>query len=286
MEEYVALSGARFVDLTGAKFGRLLVVKLMGRKNKKTYWQCICGCGKDKIIAGGDMTSGRTFSCGCLNKEQARSRYKDLTGLRFGGLVVIEKVSSVPDGSKVKWLCKCDCGKLSEPNGADLVSGKTRSCGCKQGLHVSNEAIITHGMSLSTEFRIWTGMKTRCYNPKVSEYKDYGGREIAVCEEWLGVKGFETFYNDMGKRPTNKHSIERIDNDGNYCPENCRWATMKEQGNNRRSTIRVEVEGKTMSLLAACKLLYISYHSAYRRIKKGNTPKEVITILVHRNTRV
>ena len=154
------------------------------------------------------------------------SRIVDLTGQRFGRLVVIEKTDQ-RSGRHIIWKCKCDCGKETFINSGNLRRGNTTSCGCLQ-----KERVTTHGKRYSEEYRSWNMMKDRCYNPNNKSYKDYGGRGITVCDRWKD--SFENFLEDMGPKPSSKHSIDRINNDKKYEPNNCKWATQTEQNRNKR----------------------------------------------------
>lgn len=159
---------------------------------------------------------------------------QDLTGKRFTRLLVLEAAGKNKNGKSV-WKCLCDCGNIKITSVSSLNNGDTRSCGCwnREKLAAAN---VKHGAArtgaLTPEFRSWMGMRARCYNPKSIGYKNYGGRGIAVCEAWRN--DFRTFLADVGPKPSPRHSLDRIDNDGNYEPGNCKWSTPKEQVHNRR----------------------------------------------------
>lgn len=155
----------------------------------------------------------------------------DLTGQRFGRLTVIERVGTSKNGNAL-WDCKCDCGNTAVVRGASLKNGITRSCGCLIAESTKNRN-TTHCLSKTRLYRIWANMKDRCLNSNTREYPYYGGRGITVCDEWKN--DFQAFYNWAMANSYQDHlSIDRIDNDKGYTPDNCRWATHSEQMYNRR----------------------------------------------------
>lgn len=209
------------VDHTGKRLGRLVVVRLHRRDGRRSYWRCRCDCGTVKTVMADNF--GRTRSCGCLRRENGLPLRLRLTGRRFGMLVALAYVSTGSD-RQARWRCRCDCGKTTVVRANVLTMGETVSCGCAR-----RRAL---GRSRTAEYSVWATMKARCLNPKSQNYKHYGGRAIKVCARWL--RSFANFFADMGERPSRTHQIDRRDNDGNYTPSNCRWATPSQQVLNRR----------------------------------------------------
>jgi hypothetical protein len=190
----------------------------------------------------------------------------EIIGVKYGRLTIIKEVEPhiQPNGKKRrKFLCLCDCGNEKYFLIENLKDGGTKSCGCYAKEHPSRK---THGLIRTIEYRSWCDMKNRCYNINLSNYKDYGGRGIKVCDRWL--ESFENFLADMGHKPTHQHSIDRIDVNGNYEPSNCRWATMKEQCNNRRNNILIIHNNIKKPFSEWASDNNISYNLLYQRINR------------------
>ena len=191
----------------------------------------------------------------------------DMTGRKCGLLTVLRRDGQYPGTTLAAWLCLCDCGKQKTMLGASLRNGTAQSCGCMKRKKKK------HGKSDTSIYNRWLAMIARCSNPKNSAYESYGRRGVLVCESWLT---FKNFYADMGDPPSRKHSIDRIDNNGNYEPGNCRWATMKEQANNTRRNVFIYTSKGRLSLREAAAIAGITYEALQIRKAEGLTGDQLI----------
>jgi hypothetical protein len=187
----------------------------------------------------------------------------DVSGQKFSRLTAVRCDGSV-NGRRI-WLCSCDCGAMVRVALTSLRSGNTKSCGCYSA-EVRRTCARQHGDSDSPEHCTWMGMRQRCYKPTSPDFADYGGRGIRVCDEWNA--DYSAFLRDMGRRPSSKHSIDRIDVNGNYEPGNCRWATNTEQARNRRNNHVLEHDGVRMTLTEWAEKIGIHQVTLRQRIER------------------
>lgn len=203
-------------------------------------------------------------------------RFIDLSGQRFGRLTVIGYVGSRT--GYALWLCNCECGSQTVAVGKDLRAGKTVSCGCQRSDRMRELGLtnLRHGMTDTPEWRAWKGMLERCYLESYEQFHNYGGRGIAVCDRWR--ESFENFFADMGTRPGPKYSLDRIDNNGNYEPGNCRWATPAQQLHNQRRTVMLTHDGITLPLVEWAEKVGIAPETIRRRVlTRGWTVERALT---------
>lgn len=199
---------------------------------------------------------------------------KDMKDQRFGRLIVVSYHGK--KGTHHQWKCVCDCGNEKVANAGNLRHGGTQSCGC---LH--RERVVaknsTHGFTRGAKkhpiYLVWRSMRSRCENPNVKAYPNYGGRGISVCDRWRigedGKSGFECFLEDMGPKPSPKHSVERVRNNLPYSPSNCMWATKSAQARNRPNVYQVDVNGRTMTLKEAAEHYQIPRTTVLSRLRYG-----------------
>lgn len=197
----------------------------------------------------------------------------EMAGQRFSRLVVLREAGKDKHGN-FKWDCLCDCGTGITVVGYSLRQGMTRSCGC---LAIENIEDLnkSHGLSGHPLFRTWLAMKRRCYNPRSHGYPDYGGRGITVCDEWRN--DFAVFFKDMGEKPSPEYTLERKRVNENYCKDNCKWATLEEQANNKRNSRFIEAGGKTQTLQQWSRETGCHPTTILARIAIGMTEAEAVT---------
>lgn len=196
-------------------------------------------------------------------------------GDRFGRLTIQDRAPSDRFG-KLRWYCLCDCGNTTISAGSKLQRGVTQSCGCAR-IEATRRALTKHGQAgngyqaqrkaPSAEYRVWSSMKQRCYNPRSRSYERYGAQGITVCATWK--KSFTSFLNDMGPRPSPKHVLDRINNNKGYCHSNCRWVTTQESNENRGSVRWVTYQGERLTVSEWARRLNIPASRIRMRLQAG-----------------
>lgn len=208
------------------------------------------------------------------------SSKRDLNGKRFGRLTVVAEAQERASDGKVRWECVCDCSEAVTVIGRNLTSGNTTSCGCYRSQYVATKN-RRHGKAargaIVPEYGVWCGIIKRCTDQDAEGYVNYGGRGIQMCPAWRD--SFETFFADMGPRPSAAHSIERINNERGYEPGNCKWGTRDEQNNNKRSNVRFTIKGETLT----AKQMWqkhaqsrITYSGFVSRLQRGWSAEEAL----------
>lgn len=253
-------------NLVGEKFGKLTVLEYYG-KNEKGYhlWKCKCDCGNYAIVNNKSIKNGHTKSCGCIH------RAKDLTGKKFGNLTVVKKVERKNRSNQ--WLCKCDCGKEVVCYQYNLERGTSTSCGCLRSYY-AKKTRSCHGESTGKLYKKWSSIKTRCYNKNTPCYKNYGGRGIKMCDEWLDFWNFREWAYKNGY--SEGLTLERIDVNGNYEPSNCKWIPMEEQAINKRNNSFIEYGGKRQTISQWSKELGVGKEVLSYRYRAGWAPEECL----------
>lgn len=195
---------------------------------------------------------------------------KDISGQKFGRWTVCKHVGNG------RWECKCECDESAVVRGSHLKDGTSRSCGCLK-LELTAErmrkSMTTHGMYGAPEYKIWAQMRARCTNPEHPSWRYYGGRGVRVCAAW---EKFENFIHDMGRRPSDRHSIDRTDNGLLYSKETCRWATRSEQANNTRRNVRIAYQGRTKTLTEWARTFGVNRELVRGRLRLGWNIEEAI----------
>lgn len=206
-------------------------------------------------------------------------KVKDISGERFGKLIVKGFAFIGQNNHRSYWLCQCDCGNSSIVSQSELKNGKTKSCGCL----VKQNGQRKHMQYKSRIYKIYSRMKRVCYNVNSKDYNNYGGRGIKICNEWLGENGFINFYkwsilNGFNKELSPKEcTIDRINNDKGYSPENCRWTTLREQQNNTRRNRYISYDGITKTVAQWAEYLNMKYTALHERLRKGWSIERALT---------
>lgn len=317
-----------FKDLTGQRFGSLVVTGFGKRRGKVIYWSVLCDCGATNLVAGNNLTSGGSKRCGYNCPLRIDPRMKDETGNVYGKWTVTSRAKSK---GGAQWNCRCECGTESVISGRDLRAKATTSCGCenvtdevgnvygkltvteisgekRDRLHwvcrcecgktvVVSGTVLRRGDQVSCgchrasaggnarkgkqtpEYRSWRKMHDRCDRPGQKGYEIYGGKGVTICKLWR--KSFINFLDDMGPKPSDMHSVDRIDGEGNYscghCAEclakgwtaNCRWATPQEQMDNSKRSTMLTYYGTTLSIRGWANKLGVSHSAITYRRKQG-----------------
>lgn len=196
--------------------------------------------------------------------------FNDITGYEFGRLTVISRIKN--KHNQYVWVCKCNCGNETVAAFNKLKSGAIKSCGC-YGREIIKKCSITHGLAKSSEYRSWDSMKQRCYNKNNNRYKNYGERGIKVCDRWLN--SFENFLEDMGQKPSRKHTLDRLDNKLGYCKNNCRWLLNIEQQRNQTKSVFIEYNGEKMIQTDWERKFNVCNGYIYAALKRGNKKEDI-----------
>lgn len=236
---------SKIINMVGERYGKLVVVEKAKPVNGKTMWKCKCDCGGHIVCDRMSLVYGYKKDCGCVKRGEW------LIGKRYGKLVIKNVIRE--KGKEARVECLCDCGNTTFPLLSRVINNKVKSCGCIKS-DISKKIHTKHEKSKTRIYKIWKKMIERCKNPKNKDFEKYGGRGIKVCDEWIGENGAENFMNWAYQNGYDENAekgectIDRIDVDGNYEPDNCRWANMEEQSYNRRNTIRIDIYGKLLTI--------------------------------------
>ena len=282
-------------NLTGQKFGYLTVLECTERRAVRPcgkvagyIWKCQCDCGKIIEVEGARLTSGSKQSCGCKHYDIISDKLKknDLSGQRFGKLTVIKwlpRNERDPKYPNDPYLCLCDCGTFIQAKANQLTSGNKVSCGCYHDEYSHSYKIThqTHNDSYSRLYHVWSTIKDRCTNPNNRSHVRYYDRGITLCDEWFDYETFKKWALENGydeNAPRGQCTIERVNNDKGYSPDNCIWANSKVQRRNTSRTNFYEYHGESHIITDWCKILGVGYNSLYHAVhNKGMTIEEYVT---------
>lgn len=257
--------GRKANDFTGQTFGELTVKRQGESTPKESTWVCSCSCGNIVTVTSGALRRGQKRCANCGMSPN----FIDHTGERFGRLVARKFVPGKP---KPRWECICDCGNATLVVASSLVRGDSQSCGCL-ATEIRSLATRKHGLAGHPVYNVWINIRQRCQNPNNIGFDRYGGRGIKVCDRW---QSFDEFAEDMLPAWKEGYSIERLDVNGNYEPDNCTWATPTDQARNRESTMRFEVNGEVLTVPEISERYAIRQHAIWKRIRSGKTGLDLV----------
>lgn len=247
------------VDLLGKRFGRLVAIEPPERGDRRSHWVCLCDCGNKVRVCRDNLLSGGTRSCGCLLKETSITQME--IGSKYGSLTILGPAETPPKGRGQWWQCRCDCGNIVTAHGGEIRRGIKTSCKeCgKERLRARSK---THGMTDSRLYKEWANVKARC-NGSGDQHNRYHARGITYCSEW---ERFEPFMEwALANGYDDGLELDRIDNNGNYEPSNCRWTTRKQQNRNKSTNLFVELDGQKMCFADAARMSGINEITARHR---------------------
>lgn len=270
---------SKIIDLTGQRYGRLVVEGIHDKKNGRIRLSCLCDCGNVIPVYKSNLLrdNGTIKSCGCVYLDELKTHI----GERKDHLQILG-VKQI--GRKGRVVVRCDCGKEKYMTLSQFYNKDVHSCGCVGIPKGKDNPYYKHGMTKTRIFNVYRNMINRCYNPKDVSYVNYGARGITVCPEWLGDDGvirfsewsFENGYDENA--PRGQCTLDRIESNGNYCPENCRWVSMIVQQNNKRNNNYYTIDGVTKTLSEWCREYNVeNVQSVWRRIKNGMDVKTALT---------
>lgn len=264
----------KLIDLTGKTFGLLTVENRaedrVGKSNRQfVMWNCKCICGNKKVVSSNCLRSGKVKSCGCYMKEltsqRGKNAVKDLVGMKFGRLLVIERGKTPKGYNTAFWKCKCDCGNECVVDGSLLRKGRAVSCGCRKKEILANH--VTNHMSKTRLFRVWSSMIYRCKHGK-----HYVDRGIKVCEEWKHFIPFRDWALSNGydeDAAFGECTLDRIDNNGNYEPSNCRFVPFIVQENNKSNNHYITINDDTHTIAEWARIKNIPVSRIKSRLQRG-----------------
>jgi len=272
----------KFIDITGQRYGNLTAIRRIGtNSHNSALWLFKCDCGNDYTASSASVRHDGVTNCGCKPLE----RYIDITGQKFGRLTAIRFFEKGSKTQRVKWLFRCDCGKEVISDAHNVKQGNKKSCGClgressantgRQTIKVAIAACTTHGMSNTKLYTMWQNMKERCCKPNRKDSKHYYDKGITVCDEWLNsAKAFIDWALSNGYQEG--LSIDRIENDKNYCPDNCRFIPLARQKSNTSQNHFITINGETNTVADWARFYQISAKVIRRRLQLGWSPQDAV----------